>query len=121
MEFVPTESGSYHYATLNPRHFNPFDCDDHFKSLGSSRDANSLANQICSKLEELKQVAARKNNVEDQSSNGPEKRKLTPLYASEQPKKKPKVVEESSCVKGIMERCNECQFDSKYTIHKLYI
>ncbi|XP_068735386.1 uncharacterized protein [Montipora capricornis] len=49
MEFIPTQSGSYHYATLNPRHFNPFDCDGDFKNIGSSRDADSLANHICNK------------------------------------------------------------------------
>ena len=103
MEFIPTQSGSYHYATLNPRHFNPFDCDGDFKNIGSSRDADSLANHICSKLEGLKQVATTENTVEDQNK-APEKRKLTPLYASMQPTKKQKVVEESSCVKGIMER-----------------
>ncbi|XP_068676680.1 uncharacterized protein [Montipora foliosa] len=112
MEFIPTQSGSYHYATLNPRHFNPFDCDGDFKNIGSSRDADSLANHICSKLEGLKQVATTENTVEDRNK-APEKRKLTPLYASVQPTKKQKVVEESSCVKGIMERCNECQFDNK--------
>ena len=104
MEFVPAENGSYRYATLNPRHFNPFDCKGEFRKI-PKQSADNLANRISRILEELRKRESGKKADEDQT-NAPDKRKLSPLYSA-MPSKKQKVVE-SSHAKGIQERCNEC-------------
>ena len=113
MEFLPAENGSYHYATLNPRHFNPFDCDGEFRKI-PKQPADGLAKEICNRLEQLtKRQSEKRADEEQDQSKAPEKRKLTPLYSA-MPTKKQKV-EESSNVKEIEQCCNKCQFDSKYS------
>jgi len=52
------------YATLNPRHFNPFDCEGKFRKI-PKQPADGLANQISRTLEELRKGESEKKADED--------------------------------------------------------
>ena len=96
--------------------FNPFDCEGKFRKI-PEQPADGLANQISRTVEEFRKGKSEKKADEDQTK-APGKRKLSPLYSAV-PSKKQKVVE-SSHMKGIQERCNECQLDSKYSLFYQY-
>lgn len=111
LEFVPSESGSYQFASVNPHYFNPFECDGSFKKIDSKLSSEGLAEAITEKLQGL--TTNQPSNERQQQSKAPQKRQLTPLY-SDPPSKKQKIEESSHVVKQIEDRCNECQLDSKY-------
>ena len=56
-EFVPSSSGAYKFANLNPRYFNKFGCDDGFDRI-ENKTATDLADEISKALEKLKNAKA---------------------------------------------------------------
>ena len=80
MEFVPAENGSYRYATLNPKYFNPFDCKGELQKI-SKQPADGLGNQISRTLEELRKGKSEKK-VDEHQTKAPGKQKLSPLYSA---------------------------------------
>ena len=111
-------SGAYQFATVNPRYFNKFDCDDVFKRI-ESKAAGALANDINKALEEMQKLQPAAQPAKEVQSTHAQKRPLTPLFteasSSDQPKsKKQKGASgiETSHVIGIQARCDECQLVS---------
>ena len=113
LEFTPSPSGAYQFASVNPRYFNKLDCDDVFKGI-ESKTADGLAYDINVVLEELRNRPP-PAPLKEMQPTCPEKRPLTPLFtASQSRSKKQKVAPkaETSHVKGVQARCDECQLDS---------
>lgn len=121
LEFIPSPSGAYQFATVNPRYFNKLDCDGVFKKI-ESKTADGLANDIINALEELRNsLSTVPQPAEELQTVQAQKRPLTPLFKKASCSKRQKMDSQSKpChVKSVQASCDECQLDSKYAVRRL--
>ena len=121
LEFFPSPSGAYQFATVNPRYFNKLDCDGVFKKI-ESKTADSLANDIINALEELRNSPSTvPQPAEELQTVQAQKRPLTPLFQIASCSKRQKMDSQSkpSHVKSVQASCDECQLDNKYAVRRL--
>lgn len=121
LEFVPSLSSAYQFASANPRYFNKLDCNDVFKKI-ESKTADGLANDISKALQEMRApppVSFRQHAEETQPTH-PQNWPLTPLFSEPCSSKRQKGASnsESGHVKSVQARCNDYQLDSKYPVNK---
>ena len=115
---------------MNPRYFNKFGCDDDFDRI-ENKTATDLADEISKGLDKLKNAKAEALRRNERSTERSERQchaqkrpvpqPLTPIFtegSSQTKKKKGSCEGEISHVKGVEERCNECQLDSKCVVRK---
>lgn len=121
LEFIPSPSGAYQFATVNPRYFNKLDCDGVFKKI-ESKTADGLANDIINALEELRNsLSTVPQPAEELQTVHAQTRPLTPLFKKASCSKRQKMDSQSkpSHVKSVQTSCDECQLDSKYAVRRL--
>ena len=119
LEFVPSPSGAYQFASVNPRYFNKLDCNDVFKKI-ESKTADGLANDMSKALREMHAPPLVRQPVEETQPTHAQKRPLTPLFREPCSSKRQKGASnsESGHVKSVQGRCDDCQLDSKYPVNK---
>lgn len=121
LECIPSPSGAYQFATVNPRYFNKLDCDGVFKKI-ESKTGDGLANDIINALEELRNSPSTVSQpAEEMQTVQAEKRPLTPLFKKASCSKRQKMDSQSkpSHVKSVQACCDQCQLDSKYAVRRL--